>query len=149
MAEASANVKRARRLLAAGVAGGHAALLLAVVAFAIARGLPAAVSAAVAGVLTIAFFTIGQAVQVLVADAPAKQVMFAALASYAGRVTAMGLLLILALNNAERIGFMDPVAVVVSTIAVVIGWLGAEFWAYSKLRILVYDEPEQPPGTVS
>lgn len=145
----SANVARARRLLVGGAIGGHAVLAVAVVVFALTLGLPGAVSAAVAGVLTIAFFTIGQAVQVLVADAPAKQVMFAALASYGGRVTALGLLLMLALNNSDRIALMDPVVAVVTTIAVVIGWLGAEFWVYSRLRILIYDEPENGSNDVS
>lgn len=116
-------------------------LLVAVAGFGLTRGLPGGVSAAVAGVLTIAFFTIGQAVQVLVADAPAKKVMIASLASYGGRVTALGLLLMLALSNSERVALLDPVAVVITTIAVVFGWLGAEFWVYSRLRIPVYDEP--------
>ncbi len=73
MAEASANVRRARRLLAGGAAGGHIALVLTVAGFWIGRGVPAAVTAAVFGVLTIAFFTIGQAVQVLVADAARRR----------------------------------------------------------------------------
>ncbi len=140
----SPNVERARRLLAGGALGGHLALLIMVAIFAGAGGAAGALSAAVAGILTIAFFTIGQAVQVLAADAPPKKVMIVSLASYGGRVTALGLLLMLALDNAERIALMDPVAVVLTTTVVVFGWLGAEFWVYSRLRIPVYDEPQTP-----
>lgn len=136
----SANTRRAQRLLMAGVAGGHAALLACVVAFALAGGWPGALSAAIAGVVTIAFFTIGQAVQVVVADAPARRVLIASLASYVLRVTVLGLLLALALDNADRVAWLDPVAVAATTIAVVIGWLAVELWVYSRMRIPVYDE---------
>ena len=69
-------------------------------------------------------------------------VMIAALASYGGRVTVLGLLLMLSLSNAERFAQLDPVAVVVTTVTVVFGWLGAELWVFSRLRIPTYDEPE-------
>ena len=144
MAKVSPNVDRARRLLVAGAVGAHLVLIVVVVIFGLSRGVSGAVSAAVAGIVTIAFFTIGQAVQVMVADAPAKKVMFASLASYGGRVTGLGLLLMLALDNAQRVEFIDPIAVFVATIAAVFGWLGAEFRAYAGMRIPIYDEPE--PG---
>jgi hypothetical protein len=137
---ASANVQRARRLLAGGAAGGHAALLTCVGIFLVAGGRNAALSAAVAGVVTIAFFTIGQAVQVVVADAPARRVLVASLASYLLRVTALGGLLMLALASADRIAWLEPLPVAVTTIAVVVGWLALELWTYSRLRIPVYDE---------
>lgn len=142
MAELSASAQRARRLLVAGAVGGHGILLLAVVTFGLTLGGAGAASAAVAGIVTIAFFTIGQAVQVLVADATPRTVLLAALTSYTVRVTVLGLLLMLALDNADRIALMNPMVVVVTTIGVVIGWLGAEFWVYSRMRILIYDEPE-------
>lgn len=142
MAEVSANVQRARRLLVGGAVGGHGVLLLAVVTFGLTLGGPGAASAAVAGILTIAFLTIGQAVQILVADAAPTTVLVAALTSYTARVTVLGLVLMLALDNADRIALMNPMVVVVTTIGVVIGWLGAEFWVYSRMRILIYDEPE-------
>ena len=138
----SPNNMRARRLLAGGVIGGHLAALLSVAAFLMARGTAAAVSAAIAGVVVIAFFTIGQAVQVMVADAPAKRVMFAAMASYAIRVSLLGIVLILVLDNAERFGQMDPTAVVATTISVVIGWLAGVFRVYSQLRFPIYDSTE-------
>lgn len=144
----SPNVLRARRLLAGGAAGGHAALLVCVVVFGITGGVPGAVSAALAGVLTIAFFTIGQAVQVLVADADPRRVLLAALLSYAGRIGALGVLLVVALANRERLSGMDPTAVAVSTIAVVVGWLAAEIWVFSRLRIPVFDQTERPSDSL-
>lgn len=144
--EPSPNNVRARRLLVGGVIGGHLAALLSVGAFLVARGTAAGVSAAIAGVVVLAFFTIGQAVQVMVADAPAKRVMFAALASYAIRVSLLGIVLILVLDNAERFGQMDPTAVVATTIGVVIGWLAGVFRVYSRLRFPIYDSTESSPS---
>ena len=140
MAELSLNRRRAQQLLVGGATGGHLALLLAVLGFAAASGLSAALSAAVAGVVTIAFFMIGQAVQVLVADAPARRVLIASLASYGLRVSVLGGLLMLALANSAQIAWLDPIAVAVTTIAVVVGWLSVELWKYSRLRIPIYDE---------
>jgi len=140
---ASGNVTRARRLLTGAAIGGHVVGLVCVLAFWLARGPASGISAAVAAAVTLAFSIIGQAVQVLVADAPAKTVMIASLASYGGRVSVLGIVLLLALDNAERVAAMDPVAVVVTTIAVVFGWLTAEFRVYSRLRIPVFDEPEE------
>lgn len=138
---------RARRLLAGGAVGGHAAWLTCIVAFGLAGGVSGAVSAALAGVLTIAFFTIGQAVQVLVADADPRTVLFASLVSYVGRVGGLGALLAIALANADRFRAMDTTAVAVTTIAVVLGWLGAEIRVFSRLRIPVFDETERPSDT--
>ncbi len=58
--------------------------------------------------------------------------MIAALASYGVRVTVLGLLLMLSLSNAERFARLDPVAVVVTTVTVVFGWLGAEICGFSR-----------------
>ncbi|MFT4109331.1 hypothetical protein, partial [Propionicimonas sp.] len=121
----------------------HIAMVVCVVGFGLSGGVLPAVSAAIAGVLTIAFFTIGQAVQVLVADAEPGRVLLAALLSYAGRMGALGVLLALALANRERLAGMDPVAVVVTTIAVVAGWLAAEIRVFARLRIPVFDETER------
>ncbi|HEY3337254.1 MAG TPA: hypothetical protein VGK18_02015 [Propionicimonas sp.] len=143
----SPNMMRARRLLAGGAVGGHAALVSCVVAFGIAGGVPAAVSAALAGVLTIAFFTIGQAVQVLVADADPRTVLFASLVSYIARVGGLGALLAVALANADRFKAMDTTAVAVTTIVVVLCWLAAEIRVFSRLRIPVFDETERPSDT--
>jgi ATP synthase protein I len=113
------------------------------VAFGFAGGAAGAVSAALAGILTIAFFTIGQAVQVLVADADPRTVLFASLVSYIARVGGLGALLAVALANADRFTAMNTTAVAVTTIAVVLGWLATEIWVFSRLRLPVFDETER------
>lgn len=146
---ASPNVLRARQLLAGGAVGGHAAMLTCVGIFLVAGGVPGAVSAALAGILTIAFFIIGQAVQVRVADADPRRVLVASLVSYAARIAVLGALLVVALANRERLSAINPTAVAVSTIAVVIGWLAAEILVFSRLRIPVFDETERPPDRLA
>lgn len=64
------------------------------------------------------------------------------MASYVLRVTLLGLLLQVTVINAHRFIALDPIALVVTTIAVVVAWLSTEFWVYSRLRIPVYDEPD-------
>lgn len=138
----SANVQRARTLLVGSAIGGHVAALVCVVAFLVARGPAAAAWSALAAVVVLAFNIVGQGVQVAVADAPAKTVFVAAMASYLLRVTLLGLLLQVVMANADRFLAFDAPALVVTTIAVVVVWLGTEFWVYSRLRIPVYDDPD-------
>lgn len=137
--EVTPNAIRARKLLIGGLVGGHLAGLAAVLASWGWSGALAAASAAVAAAVTLVFFTIGQAVQLAVAEASARLVLVAALASYFVRVTALGLLLMVVLGEPERFGGLDAVAVVAATIAVVVGWLAGEIRAYSLLRIPVFD----------
>ncbi|WP_051208599.1 hypothetical protein [Propionicicella superfundia] len=136
---------RARRLLRAGIAGAHIVALVCVVGFALGGGMGPAVTAAVSAVLVIAFFTIGQAVQIRVAERPPKVVLVAALASYTARVTLLGAVLWLVLAQRDRFGWIDPPAAIVTTVLVVHGWLLAEFRAYRRLRIPAFDTP-RPPG---
>ncbi|MEA5053222.1 MAG: hypothetical protein VB093_07250 [Propionicimonas sp.] len=142
MAEVSPNRLRARRLLLGGLAGGHIAGFATVVVFGFASGLVGALSAAVAAVVVIAFFTIGQGVQVVVADAEPRVVLISALASYAFRVSVLGVLLMVVLGNPVTFAALDRIGLVVATIATVIGWLVGEFWVFARLRIPVYDSTE-------
>lgn len=145
--QASTNEMRARQLLAGAAAGGHFGAIIVVAAFWLFAGPAAGLSAAVAAAVTLAFNIIGQAVQVIMADAPAKNVLLATLASYGLRVTVLGLLLGYVLANQHLFVGMDAVAVVVATITVVLTWLSAEFLVYSRLRIPVFDMPEDHPPT--
>jgi hypothetical protein len=138
----SANAQRARRLLAGGAAGGHAAALIAVAAWYLVGGPIAALNAALAAVLVLAFFGLGQAVQVWVADADPQVVMIAALGSYVFRVGLPTLVLILLARDPSRFAGMHRVAIAVTAIVVVVGWLAAEIWTFSRLRIPVFDPPE-------
>lgn len=142
---ASVEAQRAQKLLVAGLVGGHAAAFTVVGLFWALAGTEAAASAAIAAAVTLAFYTIALAVQVVVANARPKTVLVASLASYISRVSVLGLLLALAVSQADRWSWLDPVALVVSTIAVVLGWLGFELHAFSKLRIPAYDLTRDPP----
>jgi len=138
----SDNERRARQLLAGGAKGGHAAALIVIGVFYFVGGPSAALSSALAALAVLAFFGLGQAVQVWVADADPQIVMVAALGSYVFRVGLPAFALILLARDPSRLAGIDRVAIAVSAIAVVLGWLAAEIWTFSRLRIPVFDPPE-------
>lgn len=143
----SADRARALHLLKAGVLGGHVGALVSSLAFFWTRGPASGVSCLIAAVIALAFYTIGQAVQVAYSDAPTGTVLTASLVSYAVRVSALGGVLALSMTQQERLTSMDPTAVVVGTLAVVGTWLGAEIFAFSRLRFPVFDPPASNSGT--
>jgi hypothetical protein len=142
----SAHAGRARTLLLGGLAGGHIAALVCLFIFGVLAGRDGAVSAAIWAAVVLLFFTVGQAVQIMVADADPRVVMVSAVSSYILRVTIIGVLLMLALNNLDIFSFMYPPAVIITVFAVVVGWLAAEFWVFQRLRIPVFDPPTSENG---
>lgn len=134
---------RALTLLKAGVAGGHIAAIVVTGVVWATRGAYAGLTAAVAAVVTLTFYTIGQAVQVAVANSSPVLILLASIASYGIRVGSLGVALNWALTNPDVVGELDPVAVVGATLAVVVGWLAVEIWAFNRLRIPAFDPPEQ------
>jgi hypothetical protein len=145
----SPDTVRAQKLLLGGAIGGHAGALIVTVAFFVLRGTASGVSCLIACAITLAFYIVGQAVQVMMADAAPAKVLTASLASYAVRVSALGGLLAIAMTQQHRLSGMDPLAVVVGTVAVVASWLAAEIATFSRLRFPVYDPPSRNPGTGS
>lgn len=135
----SPDTERAQRLLRGGALGGHVGALVATASFFVLAGPAAGVSCLIACVITLAFYITGQAVQVMVADAPPSTVLTAALVSYGVRVSALGGLLAIAMTQRDRWVAMDPTAVVVGTLAVVATWLAAEIITFSRLRFPVFD----------
>lgn len=133
------------RLLNAGLAGGHLALLICVAVFALLRGADGALWAVLSGLVTIVFFTIGQGIQVMVADADTKVVFAASMSSYLLRAGALAGLLAWAQAWSGRLVGLDPVAIAVTAIAVVIGWLGVEIFVFTRLRIPSFDPPDEHP----
>lgn len=132
---------RARRLLISGFVGAHVVALASVIGFAVFGGLGPAVTSAISAAIVIVFFTIGQGVQIVVADRPPKVVLFAALVSYTVRVTLLGLALWVVVAQRARHGWVDAPAAIITTVLVVHGWLLAEFWTFRKMRIPVFDTP--------
>lgn len=138
--------RRAATLLRAGAIGGHLAAVSAVGVTIVVAGAPAGVWAAIGAAAALAFYTIGLATQVLVADSSPRTVLFAALASYALRVTVLGLALAAALASPAFLAMVHPGGLFTGVAAVVVGWLGFEIATYRRLRIPVYDDPPAPGG---
>ena len=135
----SVHVRRARKLLAGGAAGGAAAAVLCVVGFGIAYGRSGVLSAVVAGLLVLLFYAVGQYVMVLFADAGARLLLSVALFSYTTRVLLLGLALLVYQRNADALPALVPMAVFLTTVGVVVGWLVAEVWVFTRLRVTAFD----------
>ena len=69
------------------------------------------------------------------------------MASYTGRVVVLGLLLLAYGKNRDNWPSLIPMAVFVTTIAVVAGWLAVEVFVFSRLRIGVYDTEYEAPSS--
>ena len=139
------NRSRALRLLAGGLIGAGLATLGATVALWVARGPSGAVSALVTAVVVIGFFSLGQGLQAVVADASPQLGLVVALSSYLLRVVLLGVVVLGVLGTPDGMSGVDRLAVVVATIVVVVGWVSGEVAAYHKLRIPVYDSVTTDP----
>ncbi len=137
---------RALRLLWGGFAGCHLVGLTAVGLAGVVGDAAAMVSAALGLALVILFFTIGQAVQVMLADRDPVQVLAGSLLSYAMRAGALGACLGAYEVNRPRLAVIDPTALFVGICAGVLGWLAGEIWTFSRMRIPVYDTEYVPPA---
>lgn len=62
-----------------------------------------------------------------------------AMASYTGRIAVFGGLLALALNSDSLAENVNLTALGISAMVVVMGWMAGEIWAWSRLRIPIYD----------
>lgn len=62
-----------------------------------------------------------------------------AMASYTGRIAIFGGLLALALNSDALAAHVNLTVLGVVAMAVVMGWMAGEIWAWSRLRVPIYD----------
>ncbi|MEV0289575.1 MULTISPECIES: hypothetical protein [unclassified Kribbella] len=62
-----------------------------------------------------------------------------AMASYTGRIAIFGGLLALALNSESLATHVNLTVLGISALVVVMGWMAGEIWAWSRLRIPIYD----------
>ena len=137
----SIHVIRARKLLFGGLVGGLAATVISLRAVRPRWTAPAVwLSAALAAAMVLFFYGVGQLVMVAFADAGARTLLAVSMASYTARVVVLGLVLA-HLQQALATDFpaLSPMAIFVTTIAVVAGWMVVEIWVFSRLRIGVYD----------
>lgn len=135
----SIHVVRARKLLLGGLVGGVGAAVLSMVLFTILDGTRGLASAALASAMVLFFYGVGQLVMVAFADAGARTLLAVSMASYTGRVVVLGLVLLLYNKHKEAFPELWPMAIFVTTIAVVVGWIAVEIWVFSRLRIGAYD----------
>lgn len=127
---------RALRLLAGGAVGGGVAWLACFIGFWVGLGPASLPWTAAGGATVVGFFALGQLVQVLTAQAEAIVVMVASLASYAVRAAGLAAILLLVQPFASGPG---SAALVPTMIVVVAGWLAAEIWTFTRLRVPVFD----------
>lgn len=62
-----------------------------------------------------------------------------AMASYTGRIAIFGGLLAVALNSESLAANVNLTALGISAMVVVMGWMAGEIWAWSRLRVPIYD----------
>lgn len=62
-----------------------------------------------------------------------------AMASYTGRIAIFGGLLAVALNSDSLAENVNLTALGISAMVVVMGWMAGEIWAWSRLRVPIYD----------
>jgi CBS domain containing-hemolysin-like protein len=116
------------------------------VLFAVLDGTRGLASAALASAMVLFFYGVGQLVMVAFADAGARTLLAVSMASYTARVVVLGLVLLLYNKHKEVFPELWPMAIFVTTIAVVAGWIAVEVWVFGRLRIGVYDtEYVSPP----
>jgi hypothetical protein len=142
----SIHVVRARKLLVGGAMGGLAATLICLIGFTIGYGISGLVSAALASAMVLFFYGVGQYVMVLFADAGARTLLTVSMCSYTARVVILGLILVLYNRYHDAWPTLAPMAIFVTTITVVAGWLIVEVYVFSRLRIGVYDTEYVSPG---
>ncbi len=135
----SIHVLRARRLLYGGLVGGVGAAALCLVGFGLASGAVGLRSAGLAAAMVLFFYIGGQYVMVLFADAGARLLLLVSMGSYTMRVLVLGLVLFAYGLNRDKWPAFDPMAVFITTIAVVAGWLLVEVAVFFRLRISAYD----------
>jgi hypothetical protein len=142
----SIHVIRARKLLVGGAIGGLAATLVCLIGFTLGYGASGLISSALAAAMVLFFYGVGQYVMVLFADAGARTLLTVSMCSYTARVVILGLILLLYNRYQEAWPTLAPMAIFITTIAVVAGWLVVEVFVFSRLRIGVYDTEYVSPG---
>jgi hypothetical protein len=142
----SIHVVRARKLLLGGAVGGLTAAAFSLIGFTIGYGTTGLISAALAAAMVLFFYGVGQYVMVLFADAGARTLLLVSMCSYTARIVILGLVLVLYNAHRESWPTLRPMAIFVTTIFVVAGWLIVEVFVFSRLRIGVYDTEYSPPS---
>ncbi len=145
----SVHVMRARKLLLGGAVGGVTAAVVASVVMTVVYGRSGLLSALLAAAMVLFFYAVGQFVMVLFADAGARTLLMVSMMSYTARIVILGLVLLAYTRNADSWPQLTPIAIFITTMAVVAGWLVVEVLVFSRLRIGVYDTEYVSPSQQS
>ena len=121
-------------LIAALVVGVNAAVISA-----IAAGLPGLWGALLGLLMVIVFSGAGLFALHLSRKASPTTQLAIAMASYTGRIAIFGGLLALALSSDSLARHVNLTVLGLVALVVVMGWMAGEIWAWSRLRIPIYD----------
>ncbi|MBI4900242.1 MAG: hypothetical protein HY829_07170 [Actinobacteria bacterium] len=135
----SVNRARATRLFIGGLVGWHASLVPAGVVGAVLGGVTGLLSALVGAALAVAYYAIGQGVQMQYADAPPRTIRAASVASYVVRVSLLGLVLWASLTWPGVMSALDARGLFAGIVSGVLGWLAGLVVAFRRLRVTAFD----------
>ena len=121
-------------LIAALVVGVNAAAVSTVAA-----GLPGLYGALLGLLMVIVFSGVGLIALHLSRKTSPTMQLAVAMASYTGRIAIFGGLLALALNSDGLAKHVNLTVLGLVAMVVVMGWMAGEIWAWSRLRVPIYD----------
>jgi hypothetical protein len=133
---------RATRLFIGGLLGWHGGLALSVAVGFLIGGTVGLFSGLIGAALAVAYYAIGQGVQMLYADAPPKTLRVASIVSYAVRVAVMGALLYASTMWPALMAALDARGLFAGVILGVLGWLTGLVVMFRRLRVPVFDPPD-------
>ena len=146
----SPNRARATRLFVGGLVGWHGGLALAAITGIVIGGTVGLLSALIGAALAVAYYAIGQGVQMQYADAPPRTLRAASLVSYVVRVSLLGGLLWASIVWPTIMAALDARGLFAGIVLGVLGWLAGLVVVFRKLRVPTFDEPDpvryDPPG---
>ena len=137
---------RAFKLFLGGLVGGLIGTGICLVVFGIRSGSQGLATVGIAAGIVLFFYCVGQLVMVGFAEAGARTLLAASMASYTGRVVILGLVLLGYQKNRAAWPELDSLAFFVTAVAVVAGWLLIEMLVFNRLRIGVYDTEYESPS---
>lgn len=145
----SPNRVRATRLFTGGLIGWQGGLVVSAVTGVVIDGVVGLLSALIGAGLALAYYAIGQGVQMQYADASPQTLRTASVTSYVLRVSILGALLWASIVWPFVMQALDAPALFAGILLGVLGWLVGLVVAFRKLRVPTFDEPgsvrDDPP----
>lgn len=132
------------RMLRTALALAHAAWLVAFGLGYLLSGPVGLANAAVGGGIVVFFYAAGQGVQLLASELDPQTGMGLVVASFLTRATLLGLLLVGVTTYPSVAAVFRPVPFFAAVLLVLAGWLGGMFFAWSHMRVPVYDAHWDP-----